>query len=202
MIVNLDRKVLNSSEYTEIKTKMMTNCPPAELVFQRMDQDFPCTQRFPKTLSSIGTCWAAIDVGVREYEVLGVCGLVWYANGTWSCVFQLVRRWEIDTHFHTTSKPHLDYSSPVEISISTLTPTTVWWNVSSFGVFNFGVTRVGIVRIIRPMWSRGSSVSSTWDFDECQNSWVGETAESLWPHGHEPSDSLSLFRMKPQLTPE
>ncbi len=92
MIVNLERKVLNSNGYTEIKTKMMTNRSPVDLVFQLVDQDFPSIPRFPKTLLSIGTCWTAIDVSVSECDVLGVCGLVWYANGTWFCLFQLVIR--------------------------------------------------------------------------------------------------------------
>ena len=59
-----------------------------------------------------------IDVGVSEGGVLGVCGLVWYVNGTWSCLFQLVK----DEKF----------------SISTLTPTTVGWNVSSIGISILG----------------------------------------------------------------
>ncbi len=80
MIVNLER--MDSDEYTEIKTKMMTNRSPVDLVFQLMDQAFPSILMVPKTLSSFGTCRAVIDVGVSECGVLGVCGLVWCVNGT------------------------------------------------------------------------------------------------------------------------
>ena len=88
-------------------------------------------------LLSIGTCWTAIDVGVSECDVLGVCGLVWYANGTWSCFFQLVKDEKL-----TLISTQLPTQSRLLITsrdfISTLTPTTVGWNVSSIGVSILG----------------------------------------------------------------
>ena len=86
---------------------------------------------------SIGTCWTAIDVGVSECDVLGVCGLVRYVNGTWPCFYQLVKDEKL-----TLTSTQLPTSSRLLITsrdfISTLTPITVGWNISSIGVSILG----------------------------------------------------------------
>ena len=50
MIVNLEIKVLDSGEHTEIKTKMMTDRPPADLMFPLDGPGLFMHPKFPRWL--------------------------------------------------------------------------------------------------------------------------------------------------------